>query len=63
MPGLGVTFSLASMDLIPTQEEGICSILADKVGRRDEEPLLGLLELAERRTSQRGCLGLPGRRD
>ena len=46
MPGLGVTFSLASMDLIPTREEGACCILADKVGRGDEEPLLGLLELA-----------------
>lgn len=55
-----VAFSLASMDLMPTPEEGVCGILAGKVGRGDEEPLLGLLELAERRISQGGCLRLPG---
>ena len=44
-----VTFSLASMELIPDPEEGICEIMAKNVGRGDVKPLLGLLELAERR--------------
>ena len=43
-----VTFSLASMELIPDPEEGICEIMAKNVGRGDVKPLLGLLELAER---------------
>ena len=46
-----VTFSLASMELIPDLEEGICGIIAGNVGRGDVKPLLGLLELAERRDS------------
>jgi proteasome lid subunit RPN8/RPN11 len=45
-----VTFSLASMELIPDPEEGICEILSGKVGVGDTVPLLGLMELAERRT-------------
>jgi hypothetical protein len=45
-----VTFSLASMELIPDPEEGICEILSGKVGVGDTVPLLGLMELAERRS-------------
>lgn len=44
-----VTFSLASMELLLDSEEGICEILSGKVGAGDTLPLLGLLELAERR--------------
>jgi hypothetical protein len=44
-----VTFSLASMELIIDPEEGICDILGGNVGIGDMKPLLGLLELAERR--------------
>lgn len=44
-----VIFSLASMELIPEPEDGICNVLAGTVGRGDTTPLLGLLELAERR--------------
>ena len=44
-----VTFSLASMELIPDPEVGICEILGGRVGTGDTVPLLGLLELAERR--------------
>ena len=43
-----VTFSLASMELIPDPESGICELMAANVGRGDLEPPLGLLELAER---------------
>lgn len=43
-----VIFSLASMELIPEPEEGICSILRDKVGLGDTTPLLGQPELSER---------------
>ena len=43
------TFSLASMELIPDPEEGICEIMAGNVGKGDVKPVLGLLELAERR--------------
>lgn len=46
-----VVFSLASMELIPDPEEGICEVIAGNVGRGDVKPLLGLLELAERRNS------------
>jgi hypothetical protein len=46
-----VTFSLASMELICDPEEGICEILAKKVGIGDAKPLLGLLELFERQGS------------
>jgi hypothetical protein len=44
-----VTFSLASMELIYDPEEGICDILGSKVGYGDIAPLLGIMELAERR--------------
>lgn len=44
-----VTFSLASMELISDPEEGICPLLSRSVGRGDQVPLLGLMELAERR--------------
>ena len=44
-----VAFSLASMELIPDPEEGICEILGGTVGMGDVTPLLGLMELAERR--------------
>ncbi|GIK49908.1 MAG: thiamine biosynthesis protein ThiF [Alphaproteobacteria bacterium] len=44
-----VTFSLASMELISDPEDGICSILSGSVGIGDATPLLGLMELAERR--------------
>jgi hypothetical protein len=44
-----VIFSLASMELIPEREEGICDILAGSVGKGDVRPLLGLMDLAERR--------------
>jgi hypothetical protein len=44
-----VTFSLASMELICEAEDGICEILGGRVGIGDTTPLLGLLELAERR--------------
>lgn len=44
-----VTFSLASMELIYDIEDGICDILGSKVGYGDTTPMLGLMELAERR--------------
>lgn len=44
-----VIFSLASMELMPEPEDGICEILAGTVGKGDTLPLLGLMELAERR--------------
>lgn len=44
-----VGFSLASMEIIPDREEGICEILFRNVGVGDRKPLLGLMELAERR--------------
>jgi hypothetical protein len=43
-----VTFSLASMELIPEAEEGICDILGGQVGKGDTAPLLNLIELTER---------------
>jgi hypothetical protein len=46
-----VIFSLASMELITEVEEGRCPLLAGKVGVGDTTPLLGLIELAERRTA------------
>lgn len=46
-----VTFSLASMELIYDPDEGICDILGGKVGHGDTKPLLGLMELAERRVA------------
>lgn len=44
-----VQFSLASMELIMDPEENICEILERKVGFGDTKPLLGEMELAERR--------------
>jgi hypothetical protein len=44
-----VTFSLASVELFYDPESGICDILGGKVGFGDTTPLLGLMELAERR--------------
>ncbi|MBS0248417.1 MAG: ThiF family adenylyltransferase [Proteobacteria bacterium] len=46
-----VTFTLSSMELITEPEAGVCNILKSKVGMGDTTPLLGLLELAERRTA------------
>lgn len=46
-----VTFSLASMELFCDPEEGICEILGGVVGMGDTTPLLGLMELAERRAA------------
>lgn len=46
-----VIFSLASMELIYEEEEGVCQILTKKVGIGDASPLLGLPELSERPTS------------
>jgi proteasome lid subunit RPN8/RPN11 len=46
-----VTFSLASMELICDPEEGICEILAKKVGIGDAKPVLGRLELFESQAS------------
>lgn len=46
-----VEFSLASVEFILEPEAGICEILAGKVGIGDTQPLLGIMELAERRTS------------
>ena len=44
-----VEFSLASMELFGDPDEGICELMAGNVGKGDVTPLLGLLELAERR--------------
>ena len=44
-------FSLASMELYGDPDEGICELLAGNVGKGDVQPLLGLLELAERRVA------------
>jgi hypothetical protein len=44
-----VIFSLASMEIITDPDEGICEILGSKVGFGDTKPLLGMIELAERR--------------
>ena len=46
-----VTFSLASMELINDPEDGICKILGGNVGRGDLTPLLGLMELADKRSA------------
>jgi ThiF family/Prokaryotic homologs of the JAB domain len=46
-----VVFSLASMELIPEGEDCECELLADRVGLGDTVPLLGFIELAERRAS------------
>jgi hypothetical protein len=44
-----VTFSLASMEFFYDSEEGICGILGSRTGYGDTSPMLGLMELAERR--------------
>ena len=44
-----VEFSLASMELFGDPDEGTCEHMAGNVGKGDVKPLLGLLELAERR--------------
>jgi hypothetical protein len=46
-----VTFSLASMELMSDPEDGVCGMLAGRVGIGDTSPLLGLMELAERRAA------------
>ena len=46
-----VSFSLASMELISDPEIGICPIFSRSVGVGDRVPLLGMMELAERRKS------------
>lgn len=46
-----VAFSLASIELISDPEDGFCDILAGTVGMGDTKPLLGLMELAERRAA------------
>ena len=46
-----VTFSLASMELFADPEAGICEMMAGNVGKGDVKPLLGLLELAEKRVA------------
>ena len=43
---VSVGFSLSSMELYQDPEEGACRILSDKVGKGDEEPLLGLPQLS-----------------
>lgn len=45
----GVTFSLASMELISDAETGVCPVLSRSVGVGDRVPLLGQMDLAERR--------------
>jgi proteasome lid subunit RPN8/RPN11 len=42
-----VTFSLASMELLPEKDEGTCSVFGPCVGRGDVKPFLGQMELAE----------------
>jgi proteasome lid subunit RPN8/RPN11 len=44
-----VTFSLASMEMLSEREAGICDLMKNFVGHGDQTPLLGLMELAERR--------------
>lgn len=44
-----VTFSLASIELLPEPEDGICEVLSGKVGLGDVVPLLGLMEFAKGR--------------
>lgn len=43
-----VTFSLASMEIFSEREEGVCNLLARRVGIGDTAPLLGQVELTER---------------
>ncbi|MGE3467037.1 MAG: ThiF family adenylyltransferase [Pyrinomonadaceae bacterium] len=44
-----VIFSLASMEIISETDDGICPIFCSKVGHGDTMPLLGMIELAERK--------------
>jgi ThiF family len=44
-----VEFSLASMEFYPDPDEGVCKILGQHVGNGDVRPLLGMLELSERK--------------
>lgn len=44
-----VAFSLASMELFSDKEEGCCKIISIKVGHGDVCPLLGQLELSEKK--------------
>jgi len=44
-----VIFSLSSMELITEREEGRCEILSKSVGAGDRTPLIGQIELTERR--------------
>ena len=44
-----IEFSLGSLELFPDPEDEPCALLYDAVGRGDMEPLLGLMELVERR--------------
>jgi len=44
-----VEFSLASVEFILEPESGLSNILAGKVGLGDTQPLLAIMELAERR--------------
>jgi ThiF family protein len=44
-----VIFSLASMELMSEPEDGVCDLLSGRVGAGDVRPLLGIMELAERR--------------
>lgn len=45
-----VVFSLASMELMPEEEEeGMCGMLAGSVGKGDVRPLLGQMDLAEKK--------------
>jgi ThiF family len=44
-----VTFSLASMEIISEAEEGYCEILERSVGLGDQRPLLGQIELTEKK--------------
>ena len=43
---VSVGFSLSSMELYQDPEKDACRILSDKVGKGDEEPLLGLPQLS-----------------
>lgn len=45
-----VIFSLASMEIIPETDDGICPILGAKVGHGDTKPMLDLIDLAERKS-------------
>lgn len=46
-----VEFSLASMEMFSDPEEGKCDLISSFVGLGDQTPLLGLVELGERRAA------------